>query len=74
LPKQFAQDIYADLGRFPSAKWIALTFTYNAQTHELALFLNDRLSRKEHARVLPAVDQPMPSFLGGANAKDQRWR
>jgi hypothetical protein len=67
--------ITCSLKRLDIGTWNKITVCYEATAPaQVSVFINDRLVRREPARVSPTVDRPMPAFLGGANLKDQRWR
>jgi hypothetical protein len=56
-----------------AGQWLKLTFCYHGDTREVELYLDDKLVRREISSVTPTVDQPMPVWLGGANAVGQRF-
>lgn len=53
--------------------WLPIVFSYHAPTKELQVFLDGALVKKERCSFTPALDQPMPIWLGGGNLTYQRF-
>jgi hypothetical protein len=48
-------------------------FRYKAATQEFDLYIDGQFLRRDRSVIMPTVDKPMPMWLGGVNAKDQRF-
>jgi hypothetical protein len=54
-------------------KWVRVSFSYDAESNELELSLDDKRVGKEKCAFVPRLDRPMPVWLGGGNAVFQRF-
>jgi hypothetical protein len=57
-----------DVGR-----WVDVVVRYNALRSELSLYVDDKLVASEKSTVVPAVDRPMPMWIGGEHEDAQRF-
>jgi hypothetical protein len=71
--KNTSHGINADMKDVGAGKWAKVLFCYKAPSQEIELWLDDRLVRREKCSVSPYADRPMPIWLGGVNATNQRF-
>lgn len=66
--------VVAPIPEYAVKRWLSVVWRYQAHVPAVELYLDGRLIRSGNCPVKPVVDRPMPLWLGGVNARDQRFR